>query len=57
MYIDDNIANTARAPFDEKIRLLYLFFEEDLENGIEFKQFVKMVHINLCSSTIIQNSS
>lgn len=36
-------AQTAKAPFDEKVKLLYCFFEEDKEAGIEFKNFVKMV--------------
>ena len=37
------LAQTAKAPFDEKIKLLYSFFEEDKSAGIEFKSFVKMV--------------
>ena len=38
-----NIAKTAKAPFNEKVKLLYCFFEEDITAGIEFKSFVKMV--------------
>lgn len=40
------VARTAKAPMEEKIKLLYSFFEQNIEEGIDFKNFTKMVHLN-----------
>jgi hypothetical protein len=42
-----NLAQTAKAPFEEKIKLLYCFFESKVNEGIHFKNFIKMVIFDL----------
>jgi hypothetical protein len=39
------LAQTAKAPFEEKIKLLYLFFADKVDEGIDFKNFTKMVFL------------
>ena len=36
-------ARTIKAPFDQKIRILYNFFTDDTKKGIKYAQFLKMV--------------
>ena len=57
MYEVYKIARTVKAPFEEKVKLLYYFFEEEENKGIEFKSFTKMVLVFLRSSTITPNNS
>lgn len=45
MYLIYNPAQTAKAPYEAKIQLLFNFFKDRQDNGIKFIDFTKMVPI------------
>jgi hypothetical protein len=53
VYFIKDSARTAKAPHQEKIKLLFNFFKDDEDNGIKFIDFTKMVLSILLSFTII----
>lgn len=51
MYFFNDSARTAKAPYWQKVELLFNFFKDDKDNGIKFNSFTKMVPRPLDSST------
>lgn len=45
MYLSPHSARTAKAPYEEKIKLLFNFFKDSTDNGIKYIDFTKMVRI------------